>query len=171
VAHLEGQTVNGHHVRQRGIVIASHWLGEDGSLHRTSPAGRVVPWPIAAAVLPSASMTIRIVGAHLPVRMELRTYPSTINPAGVPTSTGSTTICTPGTTNPDACRYEVVNGYLAVPLPPPADRPTELIVVYAEWYIPVAQRPAGQQAASIDSASWGFRVTTNPAYPPQAVRR
>ena len=169
VADLEGRTLDGHYAHQRGIVIASHWLGDNGSVHRTSPGGQVVRWPAPAAVLPSASLTIRVAGAQLPVRIELRTYPGRINSAGVPANPGSTTTCTRGTTNPDACHYDVARSYLGVSLPAPAYRPTELIVVYAEWYIPAALRPAGQQATSIDSASWGFRVTTNPSQYRQEV--
>ena len=71
VADLEGRTVGGHHAHQRGIVIASHWLGDNGSVHRTSPGGQVVRWPAPTAVLPSTSLTIRVAGAQPPVRIEL----------------------------------------------------------------------------------------------------
>jgi hypothetical protein len=162
IADLEGRTADGHRARQRGIVIASHWLGADGSVHQTSPGGEVVRWPAPVAVPPSAPLTIRLAAVQLPVRMEILTYPGSINAAGVPTGPGSTTTCTRGMTNPDACRYNVARPCLVVSLAAPAYRPTALIVVYAEWYIPAALRPAGQQATSIDSASWGFSVTTNP---------
>lgn len=163
VADLEGRSADGHHAQQRGIVIASHWLRDNGSVRRSSPGGRVVRWPAPAAVLPSAALTVRVAGAQRPVRIELLTYPGRINSAGVPVNPSSTMTCTRSMTSPDPCHYDLTRSYLAVSLPAPAYRPTELIVVYAEWYIPAALRPAGQTATSIDSASWGFRVRTNPS--------
>jgi hypothetical protein len=163
VAYLEGRTADGHVARQRATVIASHWLGTDGTVHATNPNGEVVRWPAPLAVLPSGSLTIRVAAPDLPVRMEVLSYPGNINPAGVPTRTGLTAACTRGAPNADACRYSVTHSYLAVSLAAPAYRPSALIVLYGEWYIPAALRPATRQGTSIDNASWGFRVTANPS--------
>ena len=96
-----------------------------------------------------------------PTTVEKGRFPDTLDANGVPTSEPHFIACVDERASPTVpkttCRVENDQDGVSVRLMETSAFP--VIVLYAEWYVPVAGRPADAGDDPVVSASWGFRTT------------
>jgi len=153
--------------RQQGVVLATHWRADDGSVVNRVPDGSVVAWPHPLRLPRPAPLRIWIETSRLPVMVDLRVFDGAVDAAGVPTGEFEIQRCTRPPRPEGPCQYRLDSGGIAVIHPNLTFRPTMLLVLYAEWYVPVAERSAAAKSDPTVSASWGFRVATGVEHSPR----
>jgi hypothetical protein len=149
---LPAVLVAGRQRTRRARPLAWHWLVAGRVQdHRPAAGSR---WPAPLRVPPGRALTFRVHQPELPVRVEARTFARDVDPSGRPRSAGRVVPCRrrPG----GRCSFARRGGAVEVRLA--AGRP-RLVVLYCEWFVPPAERPAGTERNPIVSASWGFRLT------------
>ncbi|MEV0136821.1 hypothetical protein AB0H83_51405 [Dactylosporangium sp. NPDC050688] len=145
--------------RQAGILLSSRWFSPSGNVQTTAPDGSPVRWPAAVAAPAPADIDVRIPTHSHPARVDVRLFHGELDGNGVPTSNPRTLACRNELSSQAAtasgCRLGNDQEGLLVHL---AEHRFPVIVLYAEWYVPVADRPPGAQDNAVVSASWGFRI-------------
>lgn len=152
---------------QRGTRLSAHWLGRNGIVIDRDPSGTVVEWPTPMRVSAMATPAFRIVMPEKPDRVDIRVFGGTIDSAGVPVEQPQLIACSPDTLA-QGCRFTVRRGGVDVVLLNRTRRPVTRLVLYANWYVPFAQRPPTARSNATVSASWGFVVATRPNHRRQA---
>lgn len=156
-AFVKDATVPG--AQRSGVLIASRWVTRTGSVTETSPEGRALVWPSALPVHRLQRIQFTVPSSVLPVRVEIRQFAGPLNPLGAPTDDSQDLVCEkdPSTTTP--CTYGLdPPGIVTVDLAPRAEPPFRFVVLYVQWYIPVALRPGGTTGNPVIYASWGFEL-------------
>ena len=147
---------------QKGIPLAWHWLAADGSVVDEIPDGKVVVWPRPLNVSdPSLPVRLRLGTRAPPTRVELRIFDGGIDRFGVPRGTGRLLHCAQGTAPSGGCGWTSSDGGIDVLLSMPEYRQSMPLVLFAEWYVPLAQRPVAARSNPVVSASWGFWLGSN----------
>lgn len=152
---------------QRGARLSAHWLSRDGTVTETDPRGRAVVWP--APVRIAAAPAFRIATPATPNRLDLRVFGGGVDARGVPREPPQLISCSQGA-RARACRFTVRRHGIDVELRTPVVRPVARFVLYARWYVPLAQRPPRARSNPTVSASWGF-VAARSARRGQSGRR
>jgi hypothetical protein len=90
--------------------------------------------------------------------VDLRIFGGAVDAAGVPLGEPRLVPCSVGEPN-EGCRFERSRGGVDVELSNRTYRPpTTRLVLYAEWYVPFAERPPAARSNATVSVSWGFVV-------------
>lgn len=145
--------------RQRGVLIASRWVTRTGSVIETSPGGRVLTWPAALPVHRPDRVHLSIPVSVLPVRVEIRQFAGPLDQSGVPMDDSETLVCEKDPSTTSQCTYRLdQDGVAAAILPSHTSHPLPFLVFYAQWYIPIGQRPDGAKGNPVINASWGFQL-------------
>lgn len=143
---------------ERGLLLSSRWLLPDGSVQSTAPGAGPVHWP--APVPKAPLLSLRIDTAARPSILDIRLFHGGLDAAGVPTSSPQLVTCTDASSSPrpSASACQVTTDETGVSIVLAAPTTTNNIVLYAEWYISIANRPATAKDNPVVSASWGFAV-------------
>ncbi len=145
---------------EAGILLSSRWFDPSGAVQTTVPDGSPVRWPPAVPVSGSG-VDIRIPTRSRPTIVDVRLFPDALDDNGVPTSEPHVITCVDERASPTVpktkCRVENDQEGVSVRLTETSAFP--VIVLYAEWYVPIAGRPADSRDNPVVSASWGFRTT------------
>jgi hypothetical protein len=166
-AYLSAQAPVSPDARQQGTLLSSHWLGMEGSVKDTDPEGRVVAWPEPLQIPTAVTSLFRVEMPQTPDRVDVRVFGGAIDAAGVPLGEARLVSCSRGEPN-EGCRFAPKGGGINVELSNRIQRTTTTrFVLYAEWYVPFAQRPAAARSNATVSASWGFVAAAGPKGPPQ----
>jgi hypothetical protein len=156
-AYLRAEAPVSRDARQQGTLLSSHWLGREGTVTDTDPRGTVVAWPDPLEVPPIVTSTFRVDMPQIPDRVDVRVFDGHVDAAGVPLGEAQLVSCSHGEPN-EGCGYAARGGAIDVELSKRTYQPTTRLVLYAEWYVPFAQRPAAARSNATVSASWGFVV-------------
>lgn len=146
---------------QQGTLLSSHWLVADGSVVNSVP-DETVTWP-PPLTIPDQTMPLemRLNTGSLPARVELRRFDGGVDASGIPVGLGELISCLPNGPTSEGCVALVKGAQIAVLVRSPAYKPVMHLVVYSEWYLPMAQRPALSRSNPVLSASWGFSLRMN----------
>jgi hypothetical protein len=142
--------------RQHGVLLASHWIAADGSVVDTIPGD--VTWPEPADII--GPVVLRLGTPATPGRVDLRIFDDGADASGQPLGPGRRVACELDAGTPQGCRWVRRGDEIQVVWPAQNSRNPLLLVLYAEWYIPLAQRSATAKSNPIVSASWGFHVAS-----------
>jgi hypothetical protein len=144
-----------------GILLSSRWFSPSGDVQTTAPDGSRVQWPPAVPVSVSADIEVRIPTQSQPTAVDVRLFQGAPDDNGVPTSEPHAIPCRKDLPSPavpeTACGLKNDQNGTLVRLTNASAYP--MIVLYAEWYVPVSSRPANARDNAVVSASWGFRTT------------
>ena len=144
-----------------GILLSSRWLSPSGEVHTTAPGGSPVHWPPALPISISDDTEMRIQTQSHPTAVDVRLFQGSLDNNGVPTSEPHAIACPDELSSPAApetkCRRKNDQDGALVRLTNTSASP--VIVLYAEWYVPVSSRPANARDNAVVSASLGFRTT------------
>ncbi|WP_327002679.1 hypothetical protein OHA72_47480 [Dactylosporangium sp. NBC_01737] len=144
-----------------GILLSSRWFSPSGDMQTTAPDGSPVHWPPAVPVSVAADIEIRIPTQSHPTAVDVRLFQGALDDNGVPTSEPHAIACPDELSSPAVleteCRLKNDQDGALVRLTNSSAFP--VIVLYAEWYVPVSSRPANARDNAVVSASWGFRTT------------
>jgi hypothetical protein len=164
LAYLSGRGASPS-ARQRGILLSSHWPAPDGSIVDRTPDG-VVAWPDPLRISDwRMPLRLRLATQASPIRVEVRVFDGTVDSSGVPKGQGQLLDCPPGAAGNTTCSYAPSDGGVEVVLVPNrTDRASMLLVLWAEWYIPVGKRAAAARSNPVIGASWGFRLAAGPRH-------
>jgi hypothetical protein len=141
---------------QPGTLLSAHWIAPNGSVTQTEPEGKVVAWPAPLGIPKPAPLRLRVDMPQTPSNVDVRLFDGVIDAAGAPLHEPEIVSCTQGRPGREGCAYASSGGGVDVVLPDPPSRSQTRIVLYAEWYVPFAQRPAAARSSATVSASWGF---------------
>ena len=100
-------------------------------------------------------MVITIDRAEVPTRVETRLFTDGLEANGIPRGSGNLRECVAD----ERCVVEVLGEQLVVRLTQLPEGQVYL-VIYAEWYVPFADRPPASVDNPVVSASWGFCLET-----------
>jgi hypothetical protein len=154
--------------RQRGIRLSAHWLSRNGTVTDTDPRGKVVVWPAPMRIAATPATAFHIAIAQQPDRVDVRTFAGGVDAAGVPLEPPQLVACSQNTRDRD-CRFAVRDRGVDVLLLKHSGAPITRFVLYARWYVPLAQRPPSARSNPTVSASWGF-VAAHPVHRRAAPR-
>jgi hypothetical protein len=149
VPHAELQSRS---IRQPGSLLAYRWVTRTGRVADTTPH-EPVAWPDPVDRLDVSAATAILDTAVMPVRVEFRSYDSVDKRTGVPTTISDPRVCQTQIVNGQTCLVQVLRDDIVVTVPPDVAR---FVVLYAEWYVPVALRT--DRNVSTYSASWAFHL-------------
>lgn len=159
-AYMSVSSLLGEDVRQRGVVLATHWRAKDGSVVETTPDGSVV-WPHSLPQSGPPVLRFWIEATRLPVRVDLRIFDGPVDAAGVPVGTFTLLECQEQPHPQAPCQFGLDRGGVTADYPKPSGRLATLVVLYAEWFVPVRERSAAAGSDPVVSASWGFRLASS----------
>jgi hypothetical protein len=140
---------------QRGTLLSAHWLSRDGSVTDSDPRGKVVAWPASVRTAAAPATAFRIALPRRPDRLDVRVFRGGVDRRGVPLEPPQLIACSQSTRE-RRCRFAVRDRGVEVELREPAVAPITRFVLYARWYVPLAQRPPRARANPAVSASWAF---------------
>ena len=147
---------------QQGTLLSAHWLAGNGSVTETDPEGKVVAWPSPLELHTPAPVRVWVDMPQMPSDVDIRLFDGAVDAAGAPLHHPRLVSCTEGRPGRTGCAYSSRDGGVDVEVPDPPSQPATRIVLYAEWYVPFAQRPAPAKSNATVSASWGFVLATSP---------
>ncbi len=142
-----------------GLVLAYHWLNADGSAADHVPDEQTIVWPAAIVPWSITEFHLRISTSEPPARVEIRSFPAATDSSGAPLREGTMVSCQTVSAVRSACSWATRAEQVTIDVERPADRAAILLVLYAEWYIPMAKRSADELVSPIISASWGWKVS------------
>jgi hypothetical protein len=113
-------------------------------------------------VIPTAATpAFRIEMPQIPDRVDVRIFGGATDAAGVPLGEAQLVTCSRDEPE-EGCRFAPRRGGIDVELLNRTDQPKTRLVLYAEWYVPFAQRPPAARSNATVSASWGFVIARRP---------
>jgi hypothetical protein len=143
-----------------GVLLSSRWFSPAGEVRTMAPDGSPVRWPPPVPV--PAGVELRIPTLTHPTAVDVRLFQGAPDDNGVPTSEPHAIRCPETLPSPTATETgcHLKNDQDGVLVRLTNTSAYSMIVLYAEWYVPVAGRPAKATDNAVVSASWGFRTTT-----------